>query len=262
MAINTAARNNLNNNSAKKDYWPQARLATTLIFFYLVGGNLWTGTTCYVGISALTIACPLGVVQVLAATRSFIPFLAIAGLFGIGLVVFFGRAFCSWICPGRWVFNKGPKSSPIPPKIRDWTQRALIGGVVTAAYFCQTPIFCVICPLGLVCRGAIALGTGGSVLPSIGWMGVLVGVEWTSGRSWCRDLCPLGAAISQLSKLNPFLKFKANSDSCVPCNICERACPEGLNLSKSPEMATCTKCFACQPACPRDAIELKLIGVS
>ena len=90
------------------------------------------------------------------------------------------------------------------------------------------------------------------------WMGVLVGAEWASGLSWCRDLCPLGALFTRLSRLNPFIKVKKNPDICKPCNVCEKVCIEDLNLSSSVDFSACTKCFECEAACPRQAIEIKL----
>ena len=85
------------------------------------------------------------------------------------LTVLLGRFFCGWICPGRWIFNRGPAANSKPGRTRTWMQRAVIGGVIGASFLCHTPVFCVICPAGVVCRGAIAAGTGGSFLPAIGW---------------------------------------------------------------------------------------------
>lgn len=53
--------------------------------------------------------------------------------------------------------------------------------------------------------------------------------HWLSGRSWCRDLCPLGALTSRLSRFNPFFRVKSNPTSCHPCAICTRACPRGAD---------------------------------
>ena len=261
MTTSIIARPRTKKNAAPVGIWPRVRFVTTIVFLLLVAfsGQFegLTISTSYIGIGEWGIACPLGVVQILAATGKVVPALALAGLGGIALIVFFGRAFCSWICPGRWVFNRGPAANGKPWKYRNWVQRAIISGVVGVAYACHNPLFCTICPAGVVCRGAIAAGTGGSLLPAVGWLSALVGAEWATGRSWCRDMCPLGATISQLSRLNPFLKPKRNPETCVPCAACQRACPENLNLSKETDFSTCTKCFACQSACPRGAVEIK-----
>lgn len=169
--------------SRRTNAWPRLRFGTTLLFLLLVASAAWGGTTCYVDLGAVGIARPLGVAQVLAASRAFLPGLALAGLVGVLLVVFFGRAFCGWLCPGRWIFNHGPATARKPWRARVWIQRALLGGVVGAAWLCHTPVFCAICPAGVICRGAIAAGTGGSLLPALGWLGAAVSVEWASGRS-------------------------------------------------------------------------------
>lgn len=259
MTTKIAVSPRIRRRARKKSNWPKARFFATLLFFLLISSNIWAGSTCSINVGAIEISCPLGVVQAMAAARKFIPALALAGLGAVLLVLFFGRAFCSWICPGRWIFNRGPASNSKPWRARAWMQRIIVGGVIGAAWVCQTPVFCVICPAGVVCRGALAAGTGGSILPAVGWLGMLIGVEWASGMSWCRDLCPLGAAFSRLSRLNPFMRLKANPNQCVPCKACSRACPEGLNVATDTDLSTCTKCFICQSACPRDAIELKVL---
>lgn len=262
MDADMAARPRLRKRARVARFWPRARLATMLVFLLLVGSSAWLGTAlgtaCYVGFGPVALACPLGVAQVMAASHTFLPGLALAGLAGFLFVVGFGRVFCGWLCPGRWIFNRGPASAKRPWRARVWIQRAIVGGVIGAAWVCHTPVFCTICPVGVVCRGAIAAGTGGSLLPTLGWMGALVGVEWASGRSWCRDLCPMGAAISRLSRFNLFLKVKANPERCRPCAACRRACPEGLDLARDTDFTACTKCLDCQPACPLGAVELKL----
>jgi len=225
----------------------------------LIGANVWNGSTCVVEIGPLEIACPLGVAQLIATSRVIVPSLLIAGILGFLLIVLFGRAFCGWICPGRWIFNRGPTTDSKPWKYRAWAQRLIVGGAVGAAYVCHNPDFCVICPAGVVCRGAIATGTGGSILPTIGWLGALVGFEWASGRSFCRDLCPLGAGISRLSHFNPFLQVRSKSVTCQPCVACQRVCPEDLNLSQETDLSSCTKCMECISACPRSAVEIKVI---
>jgi ferredoxin-type protein NapH len=242
-----------------KRFWPTTRAVTTVLFFVFIGSSLWAGSSCYLDLGPVGIACPVGAAQVMAAAGTFIPALAIGALISFLLIVAFGRAFCSWICPGRWIFNRGPKTRAKSFKHKAWVQRAIIGGVVGAAWLCHTPVFCVICPVGVACRGAIAAGTGGSLAPTVAWLGVLVGAEWASGLSWCRDLCPLGALFTRLSSLNPFIKVKKNPEICKPCNVCEKVCIEDLNLSTSTDFSACTKCFECQAACPRGAIDIKLV---
>ncbi len=245
--------------------WPKIRAAFTITFFVLAAlsaaSNKLTVSTSFIGIGEWGIACPLGVAQVILATRELSPVFALGGLLGVVGIMFSGRFFCSWICPGRFVFNQGPTKNSKPWKHRKLAQRLISGGVLGAAFACHNPVFCTICPAGVACRGAIAAGTGGSLAPTLAWFGVLLGTEWATGQSWCRDLCPLGATISQLSALNPFIKVRRKEDVCRPCKACQKACPMGLNLSKDTDFSSCTKCFACQSACPRGAVTIALVDI-
>ncbi|MBI5300817.1 MAG: 4Fe-4S binding protein [Chloroflexi bacterium] len=249
---------------AQHDTWSRFRFVTTVSAIVLIAlgaaTNVNIGTFSSFSLGPVTIACPLGVAQIMAATQSFIPALALAGLAGVLLTILFGRAFCGWLCPGRWLFNHSPRMAKQGWKHRAWVQSGVITGVVGLAWVFHNPVFCIICPVGSICRGAVALGGGGSILPALGWLSALLSVEWFSGRSWCRDLCPVGATLSRISALNPFVKVKADSEKCRPCLACMKKCPESVNLSQATEMSTCTKCFACQGVCPRDAVEIKLIN--
>lgn len=247
----------------KYNAWARIRVATTIgaLIVIALGAmlDINVGTFSSFSLGPITVACPLGVAQIMAASQTILPGLAFAGLLGIGLTIIFGRAFCGWLCPGRWIFNHGPRTAKTPWKHRAWVQGGIVAGVIGAAVFAHNPLFCIVCPVGAICRGAVAAGTGVSILPSIGWLGALFSVEWLSGRSWCRDLCPVGATLSRISALNPFIKPKANVEKCRPCLACMKTCPEVMNLSQTPDLATCTKCFACQGACPRDAVDINVI---
>jgi len=174
MTTKSIARSRPKRIAKKPSRWPRLRLIVTVLFFLLITSNIWAGSTCSVNLGGVEIACPLGVVQVMAAARKFIPALALAGFLGFVLIVIFGRAYCSWICPGRWIFNRGPAADSKPWKWRVWAQRVIVGGVIGASFACKSAVFCVICPAGVACRGAIAAGTGGSILPTVGWFGTML----------------------------------------------------------------------------------------
>ncbi len=241
--------------------WSRVRAVVTMGVLLAIGVAAGRGfdppTFSSFRVGALEISCPLGVAQLLAASQEFIPAVALAGLAGVLSIGLLGRAFCGWLCPGRWIFNRGPWQARQPWRYRAWVQGALASGMVGLAWVCHAPVFCVICPAGVVCRGAIAAGTGAGLAPTIGWLSALVGFEWLSRRSWCRDLCPLGATIGLVSRLNPFVKVKADPERCCPCLACEKVCPEGMNLSRDADLSACTKCLACQSGCPRGAVEIK-----
>ena len=248
-------------NAGRGRRWRRLQAATTVGALALIFAgahlDLGLGTFSVFGRGPIQIACPLGAAQVMAAARTLIPTLAVAGLAGVILTLLLGRAFCGWLCPGRWLYNRGPRTARQPWPARRWIQGGIVTGIIGLSWVCQTPVFCFMCPVGSICRGTVALGTGGSVLPALGWLSAWFGVEWLSGRSWCRDLCPVGALLSRISAWNPFIKVKANPEKCRPCLACMKKCPEAINLSQAPDLSGCTKCFACRGTCPREAVEIK-----
>lgn len=245
----------------KSPRWARLRALVTIGFLFLIFIGLLPGSACSLRVGGQEIVCPLGAAQVIAS-GNWIPALLFGGLGGLALIVLFGRSFCGWLCPGRWIFNRTPGARRKNWRAVRWIQGGLVGGVIGAAALCHTPLFCVICPAGVFCRGAAAMGSGGSLLPTVGWLSAALSVEWLSGRSWCRDLCPLGASISRLSALNPFLHIKTDKDKCSPCQMCSKACSLGLNPATQAEMESCSKCLDCLEACPRQALGMQVIQLS
>lgn len=80
-----------------------ARTAVKLLVFVgvLVGLCIHTGFGTYssAGIGFVASVCPLGALEGLFGAKAFIPRLIIGLLIMLALIFFFGRAFCSWICP-------------------------------------------------------------------------------------------------------------------------------------------------------------------
>ncbi len=79
------------------------RIASMLFFVALVVVGLTThlapGTLSSIGVGDLALICPLGSLEVLLASRSFIP-LAVASLVCVFVVaVCLGKVFCGWVCP-------------------------------------------------------------------------------------------------------------------------------------------------------------------
>lgn len=95
---------------------------------------------------------------------------------------------------------------------------------------------------------------------------VMIIVELFMLKSWCRSLCPLGALLGLISRLNFFMRPKVQKEAClasrgVKCRICEKACPQEVALvkiGKDFNGEDCTKCLECYEKCPTKAIKLKL----
>ncbi len=77
---------------------------------------------------------------------------------------------------------------------------------------------------------------------------------------WCRYLCPYGAFLGLASLLSPS-RITRNSDSCVDCGKCAKACPSALPVDKLVQIrsAECTGCLECVAVCPaKDTLAMSL----
>lgn len=146
----------------------------------------------------------------------------------------------------------------------------LAGSLLSAAIF-GFPVFCLVCPIGLTFATVLLvmrMFAFGDMTWAIIVVPVLLLVEVVFFRKWCHSICPLGALMSLVGKLNRTLRPVANADTCIEttkgaqCGRCAKACPEGID-PRHPENGTawneCTKCRACIDACPSHAISMPLL---
>ncbi len=82
----------------------------------------------------------------------------------------------------------------------------------------------------------------------------VIGLIVIERRFWCRNLCPLGAILSLLSRYS--LWGRKVSSECIHCSKCVRECP--MNAIEKGHEATstreCIQCQRCETACPVNAI--------
>jgi len=81
-------------------------------------------------------------------------------------------------------------------------------------------------------------------------------------RSWCKYLCPLGRAISLVSKIS-MTEMYSNATVCqsrckVDDCIKEKACPMGLHPTGINSSDHCVLCFSCVRNCPHHAMHFDL----
>ncbi|MDO8848493.1 MAG: 4Fe-4S binding protein [Coriobacteriia bacterium] len=70
-------------------------------------------------------------------------------------------------------------------------------------------------------------------------------------RFFCKYACPMGAFLGLISKVSIF-KVRRNTETCIDCKACDKACPVNVIVSEvetvtSPE---CIDCGECVSACP------------
>ncbi|MDR0513802.1 MAG: 4Fe-4S binding protein [Coriobacteriaceae bacterium] len=142
------------------------------------------------------------------------------------------------------------------------SRHIVLGGSLLSAAVFGFPVFCLICPIGLVFATIIVVWQ---------WIGVesislslliyplLLVVELLLLRKWCARFCPLGALLSLLSLKNRLFRPQVDKARCLreqgsACQVCHEVCPEGLDPHYASGMHECTKCAICKDKCPVNAI--------
>lgn len=249
------------------------------------------GTLSSLGYEAIAAICPLGALESLLGTWTFVPRALIALGAIVLIVVVVGKAFCAWMCPVPHLqdFFKTKKRRKLEaderqqaaeyahanyendtdvaqPRIPVDTRHAVLGGALLSTAIFGFPVFCLVCPIGLTFATFIGLWRlvqfneptwGLLAFPAILLIEVLL------LRRWCMKICPLGALFSLISAANKTLRPAVNRDRClrdvdgVSCDVCAMTCPEHIDphsdKGKRP-LAECIKCRGCADACPVHAI--------
>jgi ferredoxin-type protein NapH len=227
---------------------------------------------------SVKVTCPLGFLERSLAARQLLqPWLLSVGLVVLS-VILLGRVFCGWICPVvllRKVFKvKGGLKSrrEAAPQGKPWaaySPYAVLGGVLVASFLFRFPVFCFFCPVGLFFGFLFAvlqpISPAGFRLELLLFPAMLVLELWVL-KSWCRSICPLGALLSIVASLNRFLLPVVRKDTCltskdINCRVCERVCPEGIeltNTSRPLSPNSCTKCLECYEKCPAGAVRIAI----
>lgn len=134
------------------------------------------------------------------------------------------------------------------------------------------PVFCLICPIGLTFATVLLvmrLFAFGDTTWTVVAFPVIIALEILLLPKWCQRFCPLGALLSLFSGLNRTFRPQVDAEKCLregrgkACNLCEQACPEGINLhdiaAGETTLNDCCKCRACADVCPEHAITFPLL---
>lgn len=196
-------------------------------------------------------------------------------LFGAFLLmsVLLKKAFCAWLCPvgtlsetlariGRAVLGRNLH----PPKWLDLPLRSLkyillglfvavIGAMSAEALldFMQTPY-------GLLADVKMLNFFRDMSLTAAIVIAVLMLLSMVVQNFWCRYLCPYGALLGLTSLLSP-VKIRRDTEACIDCGKCSKACPAQLKVDQLVQIRSveCSACMACVAACPaQDALQLAL----
>ena len=191
----------------------------------------------------------------------------------------FGRGFCGWICPLGTVLDlvsslafwrKGKKGKLTPRRniarrnlwLRYYLLAMIIAGSVLSLHFLG-----LLDPLVIFSRTVTSLVLNIFSLQNPGSRMYLtifslifiaiIGFEFWQPRFWCRNLCPLGALISLVSRWS--VLNRQVSTACSSCGECVRTCPMRA-IPREPhntDYSDCTFCLECAGTCPQDGISFK-----
>lgn len=194
-------------------------------------------------------------VQLLAlGQRALVDFSVFVGILLLSILLFtlfFGRLYCSTVCP-MGVFQEllGLLFRRKQSKLKNLAYKYIIAAVVW----------------GMLIGGSVFIARlidpytlFGSATTGVVWSGIvlfLIAVlVWFKGRWFCTNICPVGAVLGIISK-HSICKIYADEARCVSCGQCATKCPAGSIdfKSKTIDNETCIKCLKCLDICPKNAI--------
>ncbi|SHN63763.1 4Fe-4S binding protein [Desulfitobacterium chlororespirans] len=273
-----------------------------VVVLLIVIGGVWgagTGTLSSFGVKSISAICPLGFLETTLASRTFMPHLFISFLVIAGITVLLGKVFCGWICPVPLVRygltnrakesqeaetdNDRESSAPAIFKKKETadgfctqaglaldqnsvTGLSVLGASLASSAVFGFPVFCLICPIGLIFATLFALMRLFQFNePTFDLLifPIVIIVELVFLKKWCSKWCPVGALLGIFSRFNRRLIPTVDSSLCleetnqVHCHQCQSVCSFNLDPKQLPgtsDISECTKCKECADRCPVQAI--------
>ena len=228
------------------------------------------------GIGTYCNICPVGFLQISAASRGFPIYMLPEVLIGTLLILCLGKFFCGWLCPTTLV-NKmftGDKTGNRSGQCYGGSGESgyipyiVLGGTIAASFIVQFPVFCLVCPVGLFFGTMYAIFRLFNLYePSLNLIifPLILSLEVILFRRWCSNVCPISALFSLIRKIPvpDKILFRVNKDTCLHfnkqgCQRCTHTCPAGIALTKDKnKMEECITCFECQDVCPTGSMKAK-----
>ncbi len=233
------------------------------------------GMNCYSCPGALG-SCPIGSLQATLNAREFKLSLYVLGILAV-FGTLLGRFVCGFLCPFGLIqdllfkipFIKKIRRLPGEKGLR-WLRFVFLGiFVILLPLFVidftglGEPWFCKwICPVGTLEGGIPLVLLNNAMRGAAGflfrWKLVILIITLLSSiiiyRPFCRYVCPLGAVYGLFNKIS-FYRIKIDSEKCVGCAACQKACKLDIPVWKNPDSMDCIRCGDCKSACPHNAIK-------
>jgi len=277
------------------------RIIISLYFFLIL-------TATFIGIPAIATGRVLTesttffqfVPSVLRSTL--IPVAAIGFIFVLLLTIFFGRIYCSTICPLGFlqdiIARIGKRFSKIKifrySKAYNYLRYGILILVILSLFAGTTFLLNLLDPysnFGKIWSGlfrplvvtindllsGLLEKTGSYIIKPIGivsfnwpvlvypfvFLCTIIFLAYSRGRLFCNTICPVGTLLSIVSKIS-FFKLTIDENTCTRCGKCSTACKaECIDVKiKKVEFDRCVACFNCIKACPENGIGYKKFPLS
>ena len=173
--------------------------------------------------------------------------LLILVVFTLVTTVFWGRVFCSSLCPFGALQDIIERIVPrswrrnLPQWLHDralWLKYVILAGLITMAVaYAELSVFQYFEPFGTLFYQSQSL-----LLWAILFL-FIVGTIFVP-RFYCRYACPLGASLGVIS-IAAFWKIK-RVPQCEVCKVCEKACPTGAIRMEAIDFKECVRCDVCE----------------
>jgi len=233
-------------------------------------------------------ACPIGLLEYSFTIfpLGVVVLLYIISFLGI-MTMLFGRGFCGWACPigflNEIIFHirryfrpviepigRAVEKTPIPSFFKRYSinprlyKYIILVLIPVTSYASGKMIFTDIDPIGGITATIPTLLQGGYRPDRLFAVKMfLVFVWFVMGllvvRSWCKYLCPLGAAFAPMNKVS-LLSLSYDENKCINCNLCIKACPMDVNIFDDSRSTECILCGRCVAVCPTAALKMKFAG--
>ncbi len=227
-----------------------------------IGFHAVSGTFYSLSIGELDIVDPALVLQTILLTKSIHLPLLIAIVIPILIAIFFGKVFCSWVCPYNFIAEFSEKlRRKIKPSVTYRNRNPkpqyywlIFGIILMLLIITGVPVITLISMPGLI-TSQIADGLFYNVVGiEVLLVVILLVLEvFVASRFWCKYACPVGATLA-LVRSKHALKIKYEPGNCAKCsekteNPCNKACPINLNPRLTDIYPYCYNCFECVDRC-------------
>jgi ferredoxin-type protein NapH len=231
----------------------------------LFGYRQIIGTYYSLNVGNLEIVDPALMIQhILLIKDIYIPIL-LAGMIPLIAALFFGKLFCSWMCPFNLVAEWADK---IRKKLRPSSHRRtnknpkiqvywfVYGAILLLVAVSGLPLIAFISMPGLISAQAADLIFAGGIGIELSMVPIIIGIEvFYKERLWCRYVCPVGATLAILRfkyslsvQYEPSkCHFQCSNDDKI--SLCNQVCPIQLNPKRLDLYPYCFNCGACIQAC-------------